>query len=113
MSHLKCVTMLTQKSVQKGYFFLENCVELCVHKIGDKLGKIHTEWVILWNNVNKIISLKKLHSCLGYYYKEIRSMYKGQSIVQVQFKIEKVSVSSQNMERLCEMGEIECEMNIY
>mgnify|MGYP001544809723 CR=1 FL=1 len=65
MSHLKCVTMLTQKSVQKGYFFLENCVELCVHKIGDKLGKIHTEWVILWNNVNKIISLKKTSQLFG------------------------------------------------
>ena len=47
---------------EKVTFFLENCVELCVLKMRGKLGKIHIKWVIFWNNVKKIIALKKLHT---------------------------------------------------
>ena len=60
----KCVTMCVRKLVWKGYFFLGNCMVLCVHKMGGKLWKIHPKWVIFWNNVNKIICLKKLHTKL-------------------------------------------------
>ena len=57
---------------------------------GGKLEKIHTEWMIVWNNVNKIKSLKKFLKKL------------------VVWGI--ITNSSENMERLCEMAGFESEM---
>ena len=73
---------------------------------GGKLGKMHTKWVIRWKNVNKIIFLKKLNNkigSLGYYLRTEHNF---------DLKLKKKMCSSQNIERLREMGGFYFEMNI-
>ena len=100
---------------EKGTFFLENaCMELCVHKMGVKLGKIHTKWVIFWNNVNRKISLKKLHAKLVVWViiaKKFNWLTKNEH--NFNLKLKKEMFSFLNMERLCGMGGFEWEMNNF